>query len=296
MTKSQMLKGYFYSVLSAVIYGSMPLMATHIYADGVNSVSLVLFRSLFALPLMALLGFKQAKTLKVPKKSLPQICLIAVVGCCLTPMLLLSSYKFIASSTATVFHFIYPAIVLLLGILFMKHRLQLKTLLCVVICIAGISLFYTPGQPLDLRGSTLAIVSGISCAVYICLLSGFKYKEIPIFLFTFYVILISSALLFIFCIATGNLTLPKSALGWLLCILFANLITVGAVVTLQIGTFIIGGERASILSTLEPITSIIIGLLFLNESITPLAGCGAALVILSSVLIAFFDMKNKNKT
>lgn len=291
MANSQMFKGYFFSILSAVIYGSMPLMATHIYADGVNSISLVLFRSLFALPLMALLAFGQARTLFVPKKSLPQIGLIAVVGCCLTPLLLLSSYKFIASSTATVFHFIYPAVVILLGVLFMKQKLEFKTLLCVVICIAGICLFYTPGQPLDIRGSAIAIVSGVTCAIYICLLSGFKYKEIPIFLFTFYVILISSILLFIFCIATNTLTFPKSFMGWFLCVLFANLITVGAVVTLQIGTFIIGGERASILSTLEPITSIVIGLLFLDENITPLAACGAVLVILSSILIAVFDMK-----
>ncbi len=295
MRKAKMLKGYFYSILSAIIYGLMPLMATHIYAAGINSITLVFFRNLLAIPLIAFLAFKQNKSFKIPQKSIPQITMIAVVGCCMTPLLLLSSYNFMDSGTATVFHFIYPAVVILLGVLFFKQKLSLKTLLCVLLCISGICLFYTPTSPIDWRGSVLAIISGISCAVYICLLSIFKYKKIPIFLFTFYVIVISSVFLFIFCLVTNTLTLPKSLVGWLLCILFANLITAGAVVLLQAGTFIIGGERSSILSTLEPITSIIVGALFLHEKVTLPAVIGSILVIASSVLIAVFDMKNKSK-
>lgn len=296
MKNSIMLKGYFYSILSAVIYGLMPLMATHIYADGVNSISLVLYRNLLAIPLVAFLGFLPKKSFSIPKKALPEIIAIAIVGCCITPVLLLSSYNFMNSGAATVFHFIYPAVVILLGVLFFKRKANFKIIISIIICISGISLFYTPGSPIDWRGSALAIISGVTCAIYICLLSVFKHKEIPLFLFTFYVITISSAVLLIFCLATNSLTLPSSPTGWLLCILFANLITAGAVVLLQAGTFIIGGERASILSTLEPITSIIVGALFLNETVTPATVIGSFLVILSSVLIAVFDMKKQNKS
>ncbi len=291
MQKSTMFKGYLYSILSAVIYGCMPLMSKHIYAGGVNSISLVFFRNLFAIPLVALLAFRQSKSFAIPKKALPEITVIAIIGCCITPLLLLSSYNFMASSVATVFHFIYPAVVVLIGIIFMKQKANIKTIFCVLLCVFGLCLFYTPGEPIDIRGVLLAIISGITCAVYICFLSVFKYKEIPLFLFTFYVIVISSITLFFFCIFTNTLTFPTNAFGWFMCILFANLITAGAVVLLQAGTFIIGGERSSILSTLEPITSIILGLLFLNEGITLVTACGAILVILASVLIAIFDAK-----
>lgn len=291
MQKSTMFKGYVYSILSAVIYGCMPLMAKHIYASGVNSISLVFFRNLFAIPLVALLAFRQNKSFAIPKKAIPQIAVIAIIGCCVTPVLLLSSYNYMASSVATVFHFIYPAVVVLIGILFLKQKANFKTIFCVALCVFGLCLFYTPGEPIDIRGVLLSIISGITCAIYICFLSIFKYKEIPLFLFTFYVIVISSITLFFFCIFTNTLTLPTNLLSWLLCILFANLITAGAVALLQAGTFIIGGERASILSTLEPITSIILGLLFLGEGITFVTAFGALLVILASILIAIFDAK-----
>jgi len=291
MRTNKLLKGYIFAILSAVIYGLMPFMAKYIYADGVDPIPVVSFRNFLALPVMAFLAFINSKTLLFPIKTLPKISIIAIMGCCLTPLLLFSSYKHMASGTATVFHFIYPAIVIILGVLFFKQKPNFKTLLPVLICIVGICLFYTPGQPLSLIGSVLALSSGITYAIYVCLLSNFDSSKISGFLFSFYVALINSVVLFFICIATNSLILPKSITGWLLCILFAILITTGAVVLFQAGTFIIGGERASILSTLEPITSIVVGAIFLNEKITVATVIGTVLVIFSSILIAIFDMK-----
>lgn len=129
--------------------------------------------------------------------------------------------------------------------------------------------------------------------MYICLLAAFSHKQIPIFLFTFYIALISSVVLLVFCLATGSLQFPTSARGWLLSVLFANMITVGAVALLQAGTFLIGGARTSILSTLELITSVIIGASFFREKLTVLTACGSILVARSSVFITISDIKNK---
>ena len=53
MNKSKMLTGYIYAVVSAVIYGCMPLMANYIYADGVSPMTLVFLRNVLALPVLA---------------------------------------------------------------------------------------------------------------------------------------------------------------------------------------------------------------------------------------------------
>lgn len=115
MTRSTLWKGYLCAITSAVLYGCMPLLSKLIYADGINAVTLVLFRNLLALPLLGVLAFVGSKSLRLPKKVLPQISAIAVLGCIITPLLLLASYLFIDSGVATVFHFIYPAVVILLG-------------------------------------------------------------------------------------------------------------------------------------------------------------------------------------
>ena len=120
----RMIKGYIFAIASAVIYGLMPLMAKLIYADGVTPMTLVFLRNLFALPSLAILALSTQKTLKVPVRVLPKLSFISLFGCTLTPTLLFSSYNYIASGTATVFHFIYPALVALGGILFFKKKVE----------------------------------------------------------------------------------------------------------------------------------------------------------------------------
>ena len=68
-----------------------------------------------------------------------------------------------------------------------------------------------------------------------------------------------------------------------------------AVVLFQRSTFLIGSERTSILSTLEPITSVVIGVVVFSEPLGLRDLIGSALVVLASVLIAVFDFKKSAK-
>ena len=67
------------------------------------------------------------------------------------------------------------------------------------------------------------------------------------------------------CLITDRLTLPATVGGWLLAILLAVLINVVAVVMFQRGTLLIGGERASVLSTVEPLTGVVMGVIFFKR-------------------------------
>ena len=294
--KKQMLRGYLFAILSAVIYGCMPLMAKHIYDDGVSAMTLVFLGNILALPSLIFLAYRKHKTLKIPIKVLPHIGLISLIGCCITPTMLFSSYNYLASGTATVFHFIYPSIVVLAGILFLKKKAQMGTLISVALCFTGICLFYQPGESLNLTGSVLALCSGCTFATYVVMLSNFRHGEVSGFLFSFYTASCVSVIMFFVCLLTGQLALPATLTGWGLCFLFASIVTTGALVLSQQATFTIGGEKTSILSTLEPITSIVIGIVIFGEPVSVRVLIGSVLVIAASVLIAFFDLKKAQNT
>ena len=51
--------GYFCVILSAMIFGCMPLGANFLYAQGVTPMTLVFLRNLLSLPILALLCQKQ---------------------------------------------------------------------------------------------------------------------------------------------------------------------------------------------------------------------------------------------
>ena len=291
----QRLAGYICAILSAVIYGCMPIMAKYIYAEGVTPMTLVLLRNVLALPSLALLSIIQKKTLKRPVRQILPLGIPALFGCVLTPVLLFSSYVYIASGIATVFHFVYPCLVLLIGLLFLRKKASPAVIVSVVMCLAGVLLFYDPTAALSPMGTALALGSAIAFAIYVVLLPRFQNAEFSGFSFCFYIALWSSVIMLILCICTGQLSLPTSLLGWGLCIVFATSVTTGAVVLFQQGSLLIGGEKASILSALEPITGVVIGITFLHESAKPAVLIGSALVVASGVLIAVADLKKPTK-
>ena len=264
MKQKSLFKGYLLVIISALIFGLMPLMAKFIYREGITPQSLVLLRTGLATPFLFILSVATRGKLKLPPRAVPSVALIALMGCALTPLLLFSSYNYMPSGAATVLHFVYPAAVVIGELVFLRKKLSKGQLLSIALCVVGIAMFYNPENKLDLTGSVIAILSGITYAAYIILLSGFKYKEISGFAFSFWVSLISAVLMLIFCLATNTLTLPQTPGGWLLTILFAVSLNVGAVVLFQKGTFIIGGSRAAVLSTFEPVTSVIAGIIFFN--------------------------------
>lgn len=284
MERRAQLRGCLFVVLSAVIFGCMPLGASILYAEGVTPMSLVFLRNFLALPALALLGHRQGG-LRVSPGALREIARAGFVGCCLTPVLLFTSYRYLASGVATVFHFCYPVVVVLGGVL-LREKTGRRALLCTALCVGGILLLFDPGAQLNLPGAALALISGVTYALYILLLGHFRHREVTGFRLSFYISLVCATATFLLCLATKQLRFPQSVRGWCVALLFALALSVGAVVLFQQGTFLIGAQRAAILSTLEPITSILAGVLLLHETLTARIVLGAALTLLASILVA----------
>lgn len=295
MNRKKTVLGYLLVITSAIIFGSIALLVKGIYAEGVNALSVILLRNLLSAPVAGVLAWCGHKTLKIPVKAVGSVAAIGIMGCCVAPLLLFSSYFFIGSGIATVFHFVYPAVVVLGGVLWYRERMNAGHVISVLICMIGVGLFYTPGEPLDWRGSILALVSGVAYAVYILLLAHFKHRNITGYLLSFYIFSINALVMAVICVCLDMVTLPATATGWLLCLALAILVNVCAVAMFQKGTFLIGGTQASVLSTLEPITGVLVGVLVYQEVMGIRTGVGSVLVILAGLLIVFADLRQQKK-
>ena len=281
MSRRNQWLGYFFVILSAVIFGCMPLGANFLYAQGVTPMSLVFLRNLLSLPLLALLGSRQGG-LRISRDALREVGVAAFFGCWLAPTLLFSSYRYLASGMATVFHFAYPVIVVLGGFL-LREKVKKSALFCALLCSLGILLLFDPHGTVDPLGVTFALTSGVAYAVYILILGYFRHREVSGFRLSFYMAIVSMICTLILCLATGQLCLPQTPGGWGVAFLLSFAVSVGAV---------IGAQLAAILSTFEPITSIFFGILFLNETLTPRILLGSAITLLAGVLITVTGRKS----
>lgn len=292
---SRYLKGYLFVIASAVVFGCMPLGASIIYASGVNSFSLAFYRNLLAIPVMLIIVKTSGESLKISRRDFGKLIILSILECVLTPTLLYSSYRYISSGTSTTLHFVYPAVVILTETLFFKEKLHGRQLLCVFLCLLGVGMFYVPGGNLDPLGSMMALASGITYALYIVFLAKFHLEHISGFKYSLYLSCICSVIMPFVCLSTGNFTVPNSATGWIACFVFSLVLCIGAVILFRQGTLLIGPQRASILSTFEPITSIFVGILLFSEPFGWRTALGSIFVITAAVLIAMFDTKNAAK-
>ena len=120
--------------------------------------------------------------------------------------------------------------------------------------------------------------------------SGLKNQ--PVFKISFYVALMSSIAMGIFGIGTGELTLTTlTPQAWFISTVFALLCTVVALSLLQIGIKHVGASTAAILTTFEPITSIICGVLLLGETVTTIKIVACAMIMTGVVTLSLAKQK-----
>lgn len=281
-------KGFIFAITSALIYGCMPLGAKFVYADGVNPVSLVFFRSLLSIPILYVLMQKEKK-IPMTKKLFFHIFLLTTIGASITQLLLFSSYNYISTGLATTIHFVYPVFVLTGSVILFHDKFSWIKLICVLLSIIGIFLFYTPGENNTLFGIFLAFISGITYAFYILCMDKTEIKTMPPFQLCFYIATIGAFILFLYAVFTDNLVYKFQFHTWIALFIFSIFITVFAVVFFQSAVQKIGGQNSSILSTFEPITSIILGILVFNEVLTIKVIVGIILILAAVVILTLFD-------
>lgn len=278
-------KGALCVILSAVIFGCMPLMSKFIYQGGVNPITLVLLRNVLALPPLAVILAVKKVPMAVTWPQAKKLSLLSLTGIVLTPVLLFSSYNFIPSGMATTVHFVYPVFVLILSVVFWKEKLSIGKLICVLLCTAGIFAFYQPGQQSNFGGIAIAFASGITFAIYLVYLEKCGLEQMHTYKKMFCMAVFCTAVLLIFTLATGTLALPTDGKTWLLCTLFSWTLCLGAMALLQMGVEAVGSQKAAIFSTFEPITSVVVGVAVFREALTVRSVIGVTLIVAAVILL-----------
>ncbi|MEG2174397.1 MAG: DMT family transporter [Oscillospiraceae bacterium] len=280
------LRGVIYIIGSAVIFGCMPLGAHFVYAGGCNAITLVLLRSLLSLPVLLLLARRSGPLARLPLRIWGRLAVLGIVGMAITPVLLFSSYHYIASGTATTVHFVYPVFVLLGCVLFLHERLTRTKIVCLALCLGGIFCFYTPGAVSGgMTGLLLAFVSGIIFAFYIIYLDHCALPRMSPFFLCFGCSASAATVLLPYALLTDSLSLPTTASSWGVALIFSLSIMVGASVLFQMGVQLIGPQSAAILSTFEPITSVAVGIVVFHEPFTLRSLIGVVLILSAVALL-----------
>lgn len=277
-------KGLLATMISAVFFGFIPLFVKTICAGGGNSVSAAFYRFFLSVPILYIYLKAQGISMRITRTEFAKIALITIFGYGGTAVLLFSSYNFIPSGMSTTIHFMYPVFTILGCMIFFKEKVSPLKLLCVALCFGGILLFYNGESGGSVLGMALSFLSGVTYAFYTIYLEKSGLQKMENLKLIFYMNTVAAAMILVMALLTAQFTLRLTPLAWGTAVFFATATSLIGVLGYQIGVKCIGPQNAAILSTFEPITSVIVGVLVYREAFSArtLLGC---LCVLSAVVI-----------
>lgn len=227
------------------------------------------------------------------KVNLKEVWVLIVLGIlyALTSIFLAQSYFYIPSGVAVTIHFLYPILVAIIMILFFGEKASKPIILATLMAIGGVYLLGSGDSSGDLsiKGLTLALTTVILYAGYIVGVNKSCVKEMDGLKMTFYVLLVCTFICLINLLVNGEpFEMIPSASAAVNIVLLALLSTLISDLTLILAIQYIGSTTASILGCLEPLTAVLMGVLFLGEScgMMQVAGILTILVTVTIVIAA----------
>lgn len=287
--------GILYTLISAVGFGITPMLASGALGAGMSPVALAFWRCLLVVPvLLILVIFTPGSDFHMQMRQVIRVIVLSMLGAVITGVLLISSYDYLDTGSATTLNFTYPIFVLLLGGIFFHQKITAWDVGCFALCSVGIVLLCGFGGRFSWKGFGLALGSGITFGGYLLYLEQSKImEEIHIVTFTFFYFLFGAVMLFPVVLISGELTFDFPIAVWNRTIIYAVLCGFLCTFALQLGVERIGSKLASILSTLEPVVTLVVGAAILQENVTFTNWIGVAVILSAAILLTCHGSKNK---
>jgi drug/metabolite transporter (DMT)-like permease len=190
-----------------------------------------------------------------------------------------------------------PTLVAAITLAHEKRRPYIKESVAILLSILGC--YFVLDISASFKFDIIGILSGLGAAIwyafYIKISEKVLHKIEPIQATTY--ISLGAGLTFLLIAAFNNeITLPTSTQAWTAIIGISVLSTVIPITLFFKGINILGAHRASIISTLEPVFTSMLGALLLQETFSTIQFIGAVAIIAAVVVIQYPTRPHRNQT
>lgn len=284
--QSRKVKGYALGFIAAATYGLNPLFALPLINDGMDTSSILFFRYLLAIPIMAAMIIARGKSFKVTvRQSLLLLIFGLLVG--ISSVTLFESYRYMDAGIASTLLFVYPLMVAIIMSIFFHERLTPPTIFSLATALVGIGLLYKGegGTTLSVTGTVLVMASSLSYAIYIVGINKSQLAKVPTLTVTFYVLLYGLLVFAADITLKGSLAIPTGIAQWSRIGALALLPTAVSFLCTTLAITYIGSTPTAILGAMEPLTAVVIGVTVFHEQPTIRDIFGLVLIICAVTLV-----------
>lgn len=280
------LKGYALGCIAAVSYGLNPLFAIPLHNTGMQVDSVLFYRYVFAVAMMAVMMRLNGKSFALKRNEVLPLVVVGLLFSC-SSLFLFQSFNYMDAGIASTILFVYPVMVALIMTLCFGERLGVVKISAIAMAVAGIAMLYKGegGVSLSLTGVLYVLASSLVYALYIVGVNRSVLKTMSGLKLTFYAILFGMSI-YVVRLRGGVDLQPLTDLSqWGNALGLALFPTLISLVTITMSIHHIGSTPAAILGALEPVTALVVGAVMFGERLTPGNMVGIVLILSAVTLI-----------
>jgi len=278
--------------ISGILYGFLGYMGTKIIDENLSIPMMLFWRFLVAGLWMSLFfakkQLKNKKLARADKRTLCYTFLFGAIGYSGSCGFFFMASQYTGTGVAMVIFFSYPIAVALCNCFLHKEAMKIGTGISLLAITLGLFLLRdSTNHPISLVGILLGVLAALSYAFYVIGSKRFSSLNVDSTLLTM-VVCFSCA--FIFCllaVADHSFVVPHSLRTWGYILGLGIFVTALPIQLMLEGLKHISSMRASIISVLEPLVTVLVGILLLNESISSIQLLGVIILLGSTILIQF---------
>lgn len=278
------------AVVGAIAFSGKAIIVKLAYRYGVDAVTLIMYRMLFALPLFVVMAWWAGRG--KPPLSLRDWLGSAALGFSgyyLASFLDFAGLTYITAGLERLILYLNPTLVLALGWLLYRKTASRRQLLGLAISYAGVMLVFGvealghgaagPGGGKVWWGATLVFASAVSYAIYLVYSAQFVQRMGALRL-----VGLATSFACLFCIVQFLLVRPLAAAQvampviWL-SVLNATVCTALPVLLVMLAIERLGAATVAQTGMIGPLSTILMGVWLLDEALTPVMVAGTALVL-----------------
>jgi drug/metabolite transporter (DMT)-like permease len=274
---------------SATAFGTLAIFAKLGYASGLGTEQTLAFRFLLAaIGMLALAMVIGQNPLRLRRNQLAT--LFALGGLVYTAQSLtyFIALRSLPASLVVLIAYIYPSLVVVAGWLFLRRAVSLWHWVALAASFAGVAML-VGGARFELSWTlvwpvALAIASPIIYTGYI-LIGERVMSSVPAVAASA-VIMSGAALAFCLLAALNHeLALPRNTSGWAVAVGIALFPTMVAISLFMAGLPRVGAARAALLSTWEPVVTVLLAVVILGDRLSIIQVVGGVLVLVAVIVV-----------
>lgn len=284
--------GILFAIIGVVLFSAKAVMVKMAYSYGIDHLTLLLFRMVFAFPFYLLIALLSKPLIpkEIRTKDYLWIVLFGFIGYYLASLFDFMGLQHIKAGLERIILFIYPTIVVLLSWFIFRKKSTNLQILAIIVTYVGVFITFWDEVGVDentiLLGGFLIFLSAFTYASYL-VGSGWLIPKFGVLQFTSYAMIVSTICIVVHYLFVNGFRLssyPKEVylLGMAMAI-FSTLVP-SFLVSAAINR--LGASTFSIFGSLGPVSTIILAFFFLDETISLVQIFGMLVVIAGVMLVS----------